>query len=113
MRERAGHRRPMTRASSGHRDVAAGSAEGVCPGGLYCSGAFGEIALPRRCSGEVGFVAGPQDVAQKASQTGPKPSPGDLRFRCLLEMPGRRENAGDTGSGDPAYRVTRRLGGAL
>ena len=57
MREMAGHRRPMTRASSGHRDVAADSAVGVFPGGMYRSGAFGEIALPRKCSGEVEFVA--------------------------------------------------------
>jgi hypothetical protein len=27
-------------------------------------GAFGEIALPRRCVGEVAFVAGIQDVAR-------------------------------------------------
>ena len=27
-------------------------------------GAFGEIALPRRCSGEAEFVAGTQDVAR-------------------------------------------------
>ncbi len=93
--------------------MAAGSAVGVCPGGLYRIGAFGEIALPRKCLGEAEFVAEPQDVAQKASHTGPEPSPGDLLVRCLLEMPGRRENAGDAGSGDPAYRVTRRLGGAL
>ena len=54
----------------------------------------------------MGFVAGPQDVAQKASHKGPEPSPGGLQVQCLLEMPGRRENAGDAGSGDPAYRGT-------
>ena len=105
--------RPTTRTGNGHCDLAAGSAVGVCAGGLYRSGAFGEIALPRRRSGEVGFVAGPQDVAQKASHKGPEPSPGGLQVQCLLEMPGRRENAGDAGSGDPACRGTRRLGGAL
>ena len=69
MRELAG--RADQRSGLCHRDVAAGSAVGVCPGGLYRSGAFGEIALPRKCSGEVGFVAGPQDVAQKVSRIWP------------------------------------------
>ena len=70
MRELAGHRRPTNRTDTGngHCNVAAGSAVGVCPGGLYRSGAFGEIALPRKCVGEVEFVAGPQDVAQKVSR---------------------------------------------
>ena len=60
MREMAGHRRPMTRASSGHRDVAAGSAVGVCPGGL--------------------------------------------QVQCLLEMPGRGENAGGRRVGGPGLQ---------
>ena len=73
MRELAGHRRPTNRTDTGngHCNVAAGSAVGVCPGGLYRSGAFGEIALPRKCVGEVEFVAGPQDVAQKVSRIWP------------------------------------------
>ena len=33
-------------------------------------GAFGEIALPRRCSGKAGFVEGLWDVAQRASPVG-------------------------------------------
>ena len=69
MRELAG--RADQRSGLCHRDVAAGSAVGVCPGGLSRSGAFGEIALPRKCVGEVEFVAGPQDVAQKVSRIWP------------------------------------------
>jgi len=62
MRELAG--RADQRIGLCHRNVADGSAVGVCPGGLYRCGAFGEIALPQRRSGEVGFVVGLQGVAR-------------------------------------------------
>jgi len=39
--------RTATQTGSGHRDVAAASAEGSYPDGLYRTCAFGEIALPR------------------------------------------------------------------
>ena len=61
--------RPLVALAAGYWSRGTGRRE-FLPGrvALLChvrrSGAFGEIALPRKCSGEAEFVAGTLDVAR-------------------------------------------------